>query len=152
MTKIDLFKISEIELTYKRKVKASERPKIICSQDAHKIFRQNWDDLTIDLFEEFKILLLDRNNHCMGIVPISRGGVSATIVDPKLIFSSALKARACSLVLGHNHPSGNTTPSEVDKNLTKKLVEAGKLLDLSILDHIIITDESYVSFADMNLI
>ena len=152
MTKIDLFKISEIELTYKRKVKAGDRPKVSCSQDAYNLFRENWDDLTINLQEEFKILLLDRNNRCMGIVPISKGGVSGTLVDPKLVFSSALKARACSLVLGHNHPSSNTTPSQADKSLTEKLVSGGKLLDLSVLDHIIITDEAYMSFADMALI
>ncbi len=152
MTKINLFKISEIELTYKRKVKACDRPKVSCSKDAYKLFRENWDDLTINLQEEFKILLLDRNNHCMGIVPISKGGVSGTLVDPKLVFSSALKARACSLVLGHNHPSSNTTPSQADKNLTEKLIKGGKLLDLSVLDHIIVTDETYSSFADMALI
>lgn len=152
MTKIDLFKISEIELTYKRKVKANDRPKVSCSQDAYKLFRENWDDLTINLMEEFKILLLDRNNHCMGIVPISKGGVSGTVVDPKLVFSSALKARACSMILGHNHPSGNTTPSQADKSLTEKLVKGGKFLDLSVLDHIIVTDENYSSFADMALI
>lgn len=151
MTKLDLFKISEIELTYKRKVKASDRPKVSCSKDAYKLFRENWDDLTINLQEEFKILLLDRNNQCMGIVPISKGGVSGTMVDPKLVFASALKARACSLVLGHNHPSTNTTPSQMDKSLTTKLVDGGKLLDISILDHIIVTDKTYASFADLKI-
>src|SRR5690606_14404668 len=123
-----------------------------CSQDAYALFRENWNDLTINLMEEFKILLLDRNNHCMGIVPISKGGVSGTIVDPKLVFSSALKARACSMILEHNHPSGNTKHSQADKNLTAKLVEGGKYLDLTILDYIIVTDENYLSFADLNLI
>lgn len=150
MTKIDLYNISEIKLTYTRKVKAKDRPKISSSEDAHKLFRENWDDLTINLFEEFKILLLDRNNRCMGIVPISQGGVSGTFVDAKLVFSSALKARACGIILGHNHPSGNTNPSNNDKELTKRLIEAGKYLDLSVLDHIIVTDESYTSFADLN--
>ncbi len=152
MTKIDLFKISEIELTYKRKVKANDRPKISSSQDAYRLFRENWDDLTINLMEEFKILLLDKNNRCMGIVPLSKGGVSGTVIDAKLVFASALKARACSIILGHNHPSGNTKPSEPDKSITKKLVEGSNYLDLKILDHIIVTDETYSSLADMNYI
>ncbi|MDH7911342.1 JAB domain-containing protein [Winogradskyella sp. SYSU M77433] len=151
MTKRDLYKISEIKLTYTRKVKADERPKISSSKDAHRLFRENWNDLTINLFEEFKILLLDRNNRCMGIVPISQGGVSGTLVDAKLVFSSALKARACGIILGHNHPSGNTTPSDSDINLTKRLVTAGKYLDISVLDHIILTDENHTSFADLSL-
>ena len=152
MTKIDLFKISEIELTYKRKVRASDRPKVTCSKDAYNLFRENWNDLTINLSEEFKVLLLDRNNRCMGIVPISKGGVSGTVVDPKLVFTSALKARACSMILGHNHPSGNTKPSFADKNLTTKLIEGGKYLEVPVLDHIIVTDDRYSSFADMALI
>ncbi|MFL1013233.1 JAB domain-containing protein [Flavisericum labens] len=151
MTKIDLFKISEIELTYKRKVRASDRPKVSCSKDGYELFRENWDDMTINLQEEFKLMLLDRNNHCMGIIPISKGGVSGTFVDPKLVFASALKARSCSLILGHNHPSGNISPSEADKRLTEKLVQGGEYLDLPILDHIIITDETYASFADLGL-
>ncbi|MDD7887858.1 JAB domain-containing protein [Flavivirga sp. 57AJ16] len=151
MTKIDLYKIPEIELTYKRKVKADDRPKISSSWDAYKLFRENWDDLTINLAEEFKIMLLDRNNRCMGIVPISKGGVSGTVVDPKLIFASALKARACAIILGHNHPSGNTKHSRADKEITDKLVQGGQYLDLKVLDHIIVTDENYLSFADEGL-
>ncbi|GFZ79644.1 DNA repair protein [Aquaticitalea lipolytica] len=144
--------ISEISLNYKRKVKASERPKVSCSKDAEKLFRENWNDLTINLFEEFKILLLDRNNSCMGIVPISQGGVSGTLVDAKLVFASALKARACSIILGHNHPSGNLKPSASDISLTERLVKGANYLDLKILDHIILTDVNYTSFADDNLV
>lgn len=144
-------KFPEIKLTYTRKVRADERPKVTCSEDAHELFRANWDDMTINLFEEFKILLLVRNNCCMGIVPISQGGVSGTIADAKLIFVSALKARACGIILGHNHPSGNLKESSTDRNLTKRLVKAGKFLDLPILDHLIITDENYTSFADNGL-
>jgi len=144
--------ISEISLTYKRKVKALDRPQISCSKDAEKLFRENWNDLTINLYEEFKILLLDRNNKCMGIVPISQGGVSGTLVDAKLVFVSALKARACSLILGHNHPSGNLTPSQADILLTKRLVKGARYLDLKILDHIILSDEDYNSFADNNTV
>lgn len=144
--------ISEISLNYKRKVKASERPKVYCSRDAEKLFRENWSDLTINLFEEFKILLLDRNNSCMGIMLISRGGVSGTLVDAKLVFASALKTRSCAIILGHNHPSGNVKPSQADISLTNKLVKGADYLDLKILDHIILSDVNYTSFADDNLV
>ncbi len=143
--------ISEISLTYKRKVKASDRPKVNSSLSAYQLFRENWNDLTINLFEEFKILLLDRNNQCMGIVPLSQGGVSGTLVDPKLVFVSALKARACGIILGHNHPSGNLKASKSDMALTEKLEKGGRLLDIKILDHIILTDNDYLSFADNGL-
>lgn len=144
--------ISEIKLTYTRKVKANERPIIVCPEDAYKLFRDNWDDMTINLQEEFKILLLDRNNAVMGIVPISKGGVSATIVDAKLIFGAALKARSCSIILGHNHPSGNIKPSLADRELTERLSKAGNYLHIPIVDHIIVADKGFSSFVSMNYI
>jgi len=150
MTKFNPHTISEIKLTYTRKVKTEDRPKVNNSETAYELFRANWDDMTINLFEEFKILLLDRNNACMGIVPISKGGVSGTVVDAKLVFGSALKARACSIILGHNHPSGNLRASPQDKSLTDKLSKAGHVLDMPILDHIILTNDGYLSFADKN--
>ncbi|MEM9680412.1 MAG: JAB domain-containing protein [Bacteroidota bacterium] len=143
--------ISEITLNYKRKVRAEDSPKVSCSEDVYRLFRENWDDLTINLFEEFKILLVDRSNRCLGAVVISKGGISGTLVDPKLVFASALKARACGLILGHNHPSGNLAPSQQDIRLTEKLMRAGSYLDLRILDHLIITDDDYTSLADNDL-
>lgn len=148
MTKTNLNKISEIGLTYSRKVKASDRPKVRCSRDAYNLFRQNWDDLTINLYEEFKVLLLDRDGRCMGIACISKGGVSGTMVDPKLVFATALKARACAIILAHNHPSGNKTPSLSDKRMTQKLIRGAEYLDIAIHDHIIVTDEGYLSFSE----
>jgi len=106
--------ISEVKLTYTRKVKACDRPIVESPQDAYNLFRSNWDHMTINLQEEFKILLLDKNNACMGIVPISKGGVSSILVDAKLVFAAALKACATSIIFGHNHPSGNIKPSLVD--------------------------------------
>jgi len=152
MTKSTLNQISEIKLTYTRKVKADERPAVKSSQDAYNLFRQNWDDLTINLQEEFKILLLDTNGKCMGIVPISKGGIAGTLADGRLIFGSALKARASNIILGHNHPSGNLKPSQNDKVLTDKMVKVGYYLGMQVLDHLIITDENYYSFADQDLI
>ena len=148
MTEINLSQISEVELVYRRKVRANDRPQISNSQDAYSLFRENWDDLTINLYEQFKVMLLDRNNRCMGISTISSGGVSGTVVDAKLIFALALKGRACNLIVAHNHPSGNLSPSSQDMSLTRRLCEAGKLLDISVLDHFILTDESFYSMAD----
>jgi DNA repair protein RadC len=140
--------VSEIELIYKTKVKASERPQIKSSRDAYRIAADAWDPCKIELFEQFKILLLNQACRVLGIYEISSGGITGTVVDLRLIFSAALKANATSLIMIHNHPSGNLTASEADKQITRKVREAGKLLDISLLDSMIITPESYYSFAD----
>lgn len=147
MTDINLLQISEVKLVYSRKVRANDRPQVSQSHDAYLLFCENWDDLTINLNEQFKVMLLDRNNRCMGISTVSTGGVSGTVVDPKLIFALALKGRACNLIVAHNHPSGNLSPSDQDFQITKRLCDVGKCLDLEVLDHLILTDESYYSMA-----
>ena len=151
-TTFNAYQVTEIQLSYKTRVKASERPKITCSEDAYRILKQNWNEETLELREEFKILILNRANKVLGIVNISTGGVSGTVADPKMIFSSALKAAASSLILAHNHPSGNLNPSQADINLTNKVKQAGDLLEISVLDHLIITEDNYYSFADQGLI
>lgn len=98
--------------------------------------------------EEFYIILLNRANKVLGWYKVSEGGMSGTVVDPKLVFSIALKSLASSLVLAHNHPSGNLKPSNEDINLTKKLKEAGALLEIPVLDHLILTTDGYFSFGD----
>jgi DNA repair protein RadC len=145
-----LFSICEISVTYSTKVKASNRPKIAGSRDAYELVLPVWDD--VEYRESFCVLLMNRANRVLGISHVSTGGVSGTVADPKLIFQHALKANASSLILLHNHPSGNTNPSEADIHLTKKLVEGGKLLDLAVLDHLIVTTDGYYSFADEGLI
>jgi len=97
-------------------------------------------------------LLLNRGNRVLGIMNVSSGGVSGTIADPKIIFTAALKSNASALVLSHNHPSGTLKPSQPDISLTKKLVDGGKLLDITVLDHLIVTNEGYYSFADEGLL
>lgn len=144
----EMYKIAEIDLVYKTKVKASQRPRITSSNDAYKIFRQCWDENKIEFIEQFKVLMLNRGGRVLGIFEVSSGGVSGTVADPKLIFSAALKANASSLILAHNHPSGNTNPSEADRALTRKVKGGGKLLEIAVLDHIIVTTEGYRSFAD----
>lgn len=141
--------ICEIKVSYSDTTR--KKTKITSSEVAYELFLACWNKGTIQLQEEFKILLLNRANKVLGIYPVSRGGVSGTLVDPKLVFSVALKCNASSIILGHNHPSGNLKPSEADKALTRKLQKAGTYLDIKVLDHLIITPESYYSLMDENL-
>lgn len=141
---------SEITINYKPLAKPLESYKILCSKDIYRILRTHWSD-KINYKEEFYILLLNRANIIIGISKISEGGQSGTAVDPKMIFQSALKANAASIILAHNHPSGNLRASNADISITRKLVQAGTFLELPILDHIILTDNDYFSFADDGL-
>ena len=146
------FELAEIQISYKPKVKPSQRPKITGSKDTYEILKTCWDKNEIDLVEHFQILLLNRAHKVIGFKTISKGGTAGTIADPKLIFAVALKGAASAIILAHNHPSGNLTPSQEDFALTRKLKEAGKVLDLPILDHIIISSEGYYSLADEGLL
>ena len=142
------FKVAEVEVSYKSNYNITERPKINSSQDAYRLLMQHWQLGKIELLEEFKVILLNTSNRVLGIVDISVGGVSGTLADPKIIFAVALKTNSSKLILSHNHPSGNLTPSEADKRLTQKLKQGGKLLDIEVCDHIIVSNHSYFSFAD----
>ena len=97
-------------------------------------------------------MLLNRANKVLGIYEVSTGGMTGTVADPKLIFVAALKAGACNIMLVHNHPSGNLKPSKQDEQLTYKIKEGGKLLDIVLLDHLIISNEGYFSMQDEGLI
>lgn len=143
-----LLKVAEVELIYKTKVKASERPKITCSKDAYKLFLETWDENKIELVEQFKVLLLNRGNRVLGIYEVSTGGITGTVADIRLIFAAALKANSIYIMLCHNHPSSNLTPSRADDQMTAKFKEAGKYLDITVLDHLIVSKEGYYSYAD----
>ena len=143
-----LLKVAEVELIYKTKVKASERPKITCSKDAYKLLLETWDENKIELVEQFKVLLLNRGNRVLGIYEVSTGGIAGTVADIRLIFAAALKANSIYIMLAHNHPSSNLTPSRADDQMTAKFREAGKYLDISVLDHLIVSKEGYYSYAD----
>jgi DNA repair protein RadC len=148
-----LFTIAEVTLSYKSKVKASERPKIKCSLDAFKIFNEFWNPDLLEYVEEFKVLLMNRSNSVLGLLPISRGGISGTVTDLRIIMQGALKSNASGIILAHNHPSGNLTPSESDNKITQKIKEAGNIMDITLLDHIILTmDDGYFSYADSALL
>ena len=148
----DIFQIAEVIVTYTPKIKASDRPKITKSSDCYAIFMQRWNSKTICFQEEFKILLLNRASHVLGIADISMGGMAGTVCDPKIVFSKALGGGASAIILAHNHPSGSLTPSHSDIALTSKLCGAGKFLDIDVFDHLIITPTEYFSFADQGLL
>jgi DNA repair protein RadC len=147
-----IYQVAEIQLTYKSDVRPSLRPKISSSRDAYNILLENWDDSKIEFVEQFKVMVLNRANKVLGIWDASTGGVTGTVVDPKLIFATAIKANACGFIMAHNHPSGNLQPSQADIDLTKRMKEGGKLLEIQLLDHIIITTEGYFSFTEEGLI
>jgi DNA repair protein RadC len=144
-------RVNELELVYKR-VRNGSSPQITTSQSAYDVLYMNWNLNTIDLKETFKILCLDRANNVIGIHTVSEGGVSGTVVDVKMIFSTALLANASGIILAHNHPSGSLIPSEPDKKITAKIKKAGDLLDIAVLDHLIITSTGFYSFADEGMI
>lgn len=149
----DLSKVAEIKISYLPKFNASERPRVTSSKEGFDIMFQYWNKDTIAFQEEFKILLLNHYGRVLGYYHIGTGGMAGVVVDAKLIFRAALKACASSILLFHNHPSGNRKPSPEDLRITERLVEVGKLLDLRVLDHQIITpDHDYFSFADEGLI
>ncbi|MFT4031185.1 MAG: DNA repair protein RadC [Siphonobacter sp.] len=138
--------VSALELGRRRKEsEPGIRHTITSSQAAYEVLRPHLMDLP---HEEFWLLLLNRANQVIRPIQVSSGGVSGTVADPKIIFKFALEHLASSIILAHNHPSGNLQPSQADKELTCKLKEAGKLLDIPVLDHLIIADHWYLSFVD----
>lgn len=142
------YEVAEIKLSYSGKAKTSALPKVDCSSRVYEVFLQAWDRDRIEFVEDFKVMLLSRSNRVLGIVNISSGGTAGTVVDIKLVFAAALKAVASSMILAHNHPSGVMMPSDQDIRMTKKLVEVGRMLDVPVLDHLIVSPDGYFSFSD----
>ncbi len=138
--------VAALELGRRRKETApDEKPKISTSLDAFNMLKGDLMDLP---HEEFWVLFLNKANRVIKKKRVSEGGVSGTIADPKIIFKLALEELASGIVVAHNHPSGNLTPSQSDRDLTNKLKEAGKLLEIQLLDHVIVAGQKYFSFAD----
>tara|TARA_A100000171_G_scaffold20297_2_gene18708 strand:+ start:31975 stop:32421 length:447 start_codon:yes stop_codon:yes gene_type:complete len=142
-------KITEIQVSYS--TPRNEKVKVQNSEESYKLILACWSKHTIELQEEFKVLLLNNSNKVLGIYSCSKGGVTGTLVDAKLVFSVALKCNASAIILTHNHPSGTLKPSQADISLTNKLKEAGTYLDVKVLDHLIITKDGYFSFSDGGL-
>jgi len=140
---------SEVQIIYKSRIPASKRVQISNSGDAFRVLWDSWDKDTIEHHEQFKILLLNNKNVVLGIAGISKGGITSSIIDPRIVLQHALKTHSVGIILAHNHPSGNPNPSEADIVITKKLLEAGNVMDIRVLDHIIICpDGTYISLAD----
>lgn len=149
---LSMFGVAEVQLIYKSKVPASQRRKISCSRDAKDLFKENWNSDTLEHCEEFKMLLLTRSNAVLGLMAVSKGGISGTVTDVRLILQAALKANASGIIVCHNHPSGNLHPSESDTKITQKIKEAVNIMDIQLLDHLILSAEDYYSFADNGLL
>lgn len=148
----ELYSVAEIALVYRNTVKPSQRPKVTSSRIAYEVLLAGWDEDRIEFVEQFKILLVNTANRVLGVYEVSTGGVTGTVADPRLVFSAALKSNASGIILAHNHPSCNLKPSNEDIALTRKIAEGGKLLDIRVLDHLIVTPEGYYSFRDEGLL
>ena len=146
-------KVDEVRLVYLTKTPASQRAKVTSSADAYRVLLSAWEEGTIEHHESFKILLLNRANRALGIAEVSSGGISGTVIDVRQIFQAAVKSNCSSIIAAHNHPSGNRQPSDADIQITKKISEAGGIMDIKLLDHLILTpSEGYFSFADEGLL
>ena len=142
--------IAEIQVSYSNIQK--DRVKINGSPTAFKTLLQTWNMNTIELNEDVKVILLNRASEVLGVYHLAKGGVAGCFIDVKLILSVALKSNTSSIILVHNHPSGNLLPSDADKSITTKLKKACEQVDLNLLDHLIISKDSYLSFKDEGLI
>lgn len=139
--------ISEINISYKPN-KMANTVKITSSQVAYQVLLDNWNHDTLQLFEEYKVLLLNTSNEVLGIYQISKGGITGTVVDVRLLFAIILKSGATAIITAHNHPSGTLKPSEADIAIHKKIKEIAKYHEISFLDDLIITSSGKYSFAD----
>jgi DNA repair protein RadC len=141
---------SALELGRRRRdCEATQKTIISTSKDAYELLASSLSDLP---HEEFWILLLNRAHKVIGKFSVSSGGLTGTVADQRIIFKKALDQSACGIILAHNHPSGNLKPSQADIQLTKRLVEGGRILDIPIMDHLIITETNYYSFADEGML
>jgi DNA repair protein RadC len=138
--------ISEIAITYKPNHYTKEALSSVTN--AADILRIFWNPETIEYYEECKVLYLDKANHILGVYNVSKGGLNGTVMDVRMIYQGALKANAHSIIVSHNHPSGNREPSELDRTITQQIKSAGEFLSIQLLDHIIMTKDSYLSFRD----
>lgn len=141
----------EITINYKPNFKSRGLKRIFSSRDIVAYLREVWSD-RMEYVEESYLILLSRSNHILGYLKLSQGGTAGTVVDVKMIYQAALKANSNAVILAHNHPSGKLRPSDPDIILTKQVKDAGKLLNITLFDHLILTVEGYYSFADEGII
>jgi len=146
-------KVNEIRISYKERIPAPFWQKISSSKDAADLLYQHWDKQTIQVHESFKVVLLNNNNKVKGIYQLSKGGITSTIIDLRILFAVVLKSLSVAIILTHNHPSGTLKASQQDKEITQKIKKAADLLDVRLLDHILIVPNGdYYSFADNGIL
>lgn len=141
-------KLMEITVSYN--TNNQEKVKITSLKEAYDFVIKNWNFDLIEFQEECKIILMNKGNFVLGVYELSKGGIDSSVVDIRIILSIALKCHATQLILVHNHPSGNLNPSSSDEKITKNLKKACELLNISLLDHLIITKNGYYSFNEEN--
>jgi DNA repair protein RadC len=142
-------KVNEIQISYKERIPSPFWRKINSSKDAADMLFEHWDKNTIGLHESFKVVLLNNSNKVKGIYQLSKGGITGTLVDIRILFAVILKSLSVAVILTHNHPSGILKASEADRQLTAKIKKAAVLFDVKVLDHILIVPNGdYYSFAD----
>lgn len=143
--------ISEIEVAY-RPLSTTILNPITQSKDAYELIIREWDDNILEMIEEVKVIFLNRTNKQIGIYNLAKGGITGCVVDIRIILSVALKTLATGVILVHNHPSGNLNPSSEDRKITNELQKACEIMNITLLDHLIVTRKGFFSFADANLI
>ncbi|HOZ83192.1 MAG TPA: JAB domain-containing protein [Niabella sp.] len=140
------------EFSIKYKKGQVKEVKIINAQTAYELLKELYDADTLEYCESSIVIFLNRNNRSIGWFKVSQGGISGTVVDNRMILATALTAGASSIIMSHNHPSGNINPSDIDDKLTSKLKQACDILDIKLLDHIIVTADDYYSYGEQGKI
>ncbi|UWX54298.1 JAB domain-containing protein [Maribacter litopenaei] len=146
--------VSEIQVSYHNQALFQSQKPLVDSKSVADLLYHSWNKDAIGLHESFKVLLLNNNNKVNGIFELSRGGISGTVVDIRILFAVTLKSLSVAMILAHNHPSGTLRPSEADKQITQKIKKAAEFFDIRVLDHIILSplEEDYFSFADNGIL
>lgn len=144
----NLFTVNEVKLTYKTKVKASQRPKLTTSREVYELLLRVYDRDTIEYKEYFKIVLLNQANKVLGVHNLSEGGIDGTYADVRQIMQIAILTNATGIIISHNHPSSNVIPSVGDRRITTAIKQACDIMNIRLIDHVIVSLESYYSFVD----
>lgn len=152
MTNETLNNLPEFQISLKTKNAPETLMSVRNNEDVAAVARQCFNADTINWTESFVVIALNQANKVLGFYKVSQGGVTGTVADPKVIFQFALLANATGLIIAHNHPSGNLQPSPADEAITNKIKEAGKMLDIKLRDHIIVTENNFYSFADEGIL
>ena len=146
-----LFEIAEVSISYKAGIHTANRNKIGSSHCVYEIAKEVAKE-HMEHHECMYIMMLNNSNKVLGVAKLSQGGITGTLVDIRIMFQNLIKANATAFIMVHNHPSGTLRPSEADKHITKKAKSAAEMMDIKLLDHLIITSESYFSFADEGIL